>query len=491
MIQRTSLIAIAIMAQFGLAAQSTLDYIQADSITYNSYMASDWEGVIHHGKKALNSDIDYYYLRMRMGIAYFNEGKYTKAVKQFQRALDFNFDDKNAQLYLYDTYRILGMNAEAAKLTCSFSEKMKEDLSIDNPLIRYAEAGGGYVFSNNFDDNTKITHGTSDTLSGFNVLIGDKSVMYATAIFNFSNSISYQFGINNIEVKKRTIFQINDADIMFDSIVQYDWGYQNYYTLKNNFSIAYSDYTIRQNEIYQSVNMQFSRGLSLNLFGNIVMVKSQNSFLKNDTAKISYIDYQIINEEPVMFEFNNISYKLVDYDSSFVDYLVGFNLSKRFSANLIGMMGTYSSLNGLSQYQLRLNSFYYLLPSGTLFGSTNVIWFNQQSNMLNDENRFIFTQEIGGRLLPDIWLTGGITIGNLNNTNLANGYIVYNQVDKTKYKAALSFKWFINDNLKFNIYYNYVTYESTFIQYSEDNNAEGITQYYNTNNIIGGLSWSF
>ena len=44
-------------------------FINVDTNTYNLYLEKDWDELIREGKRALRQDIDYYYLRMRIGIA--------------------------------------------------------------------------------------------------------------------------------------------------------------------------------------------------------------------------------------------------------------------------------------------------------------------------------------------------------------------------------------------------------------------------------------
>ena len=60
-------------------AQEGITYRQADSATYASYLAGDWQALINSGKQALDEDIDYFYLRLRMAIAYYYKGEHDKA----------------------------------------------------------------------------------------------------------------------------------------------------------------------------------------------------------------------------------------------------------------------------------------------------------------------------------------------------------------------------------------------------------------------------
>ncbi len=51
--------------------EPVFDSKMVEDSTYRFYLDGDWWSVISYGEAALKEDIDYYYLRMRMGIAFF------------------------------------------------------------------------------------------------------------------------------------------------------------------------------------------------------------------------------------------------------------------------------------------------------------------------------------------------------------------------------------------------------------------------------------
>ena len=55
---------------------NNLDFPTADMLTYRYYQEKKWDSVIMIGKQALRQDIDFYYLRVRLGIAYFEKQEY-------------------------------------------------------------------------------------------------------------------------------------------------------------------------------------------------------------------------------------------------------------------------------------------------------------------------------------------------------------------------------------------------------------------------------
>lgn len=82
-------------------AQEPITFLKADSITYQSFLAGDWEQVIVIGKQAISQDIDFKRLRQRMGYAYFAKGNYFASQKQYEKALTFDEYDTDTRTYLY------------------------------------------------------------------------------------------------------------------------------------------------------------------------------------------------------------------------------------------------------------------------------------------------------------------------------------------------------------------------------------------------------
>jgi len=81
--------------------QTELNFQSVDSITYKYYMAGDWKNLISEGSRALESGIDYKFLRQRLGYAYFKTGDFTMAKKNFENALKYDSYDNFTLAYLY------------------------------------------------------------------------------------------------------------------------------------------------------------------------------------------------------------------------------------------------------------------------------------------------------------------------------------------------------------------------------------------------------
>ena len=471
------------------------DYKELDSVTYTHYLNQEWEEVIYTGNRALNRNIDYFYLRMRMGIAAYYLGKLPDAADHFEKALTFNSKDQTAQLYLYDTYKLLGKNTKAYRLTRSFSKNTLSLVPEKRNAVEAIYAGGGATFSNNHDLNDELfVNNENDTTSGYRILIGDKSDVYAGIGFNFSPVVSFYAGYNHLQIQKKINFQYTEAPMVLDSVEREDWGFQNFFSTDTSFFQKSFDETINQDEIYLNSRFQFETGWAITLFSNLVMVNSVN--IKADTVMRSVTDtsYYVYGNAPEYINYNYEELQFTRKDSSFFNYVVGISLEKDYNNVTVNLFGTMSGLNGLKQNQLGLSAFYYINPYATFYGKTCVTWFSQEWDTGWRENRLILNQKLGGKLYRSIWGEAELTFGNLNNANTNNGFIIYNQADKMRLKGGLTINWYIGKHFELNLLYRYTSYEGLFMENIDDDQDIDInknTFNYQTQSLFGGLKWKF
>lgn len=87
-----------------LLAQDKLTALQADKITFERFMQQDWDNLIKTANSALDQGIDFYLLRYRLAIAYYNQGKYQEAYRYFLSVYQSdNQSDSVLNEYLYFT----------------------------------------------------------------------------------------------------------------------------------------------------------------------------------------------------------------------------------------------------------------------------------------------------------------------------------------------------------------------------------------------------
>ncbi len=175
------LVVLMFLAAPGFRAQDTLSSAQVEEKSYALFLAKDWNALESFGKKALAAGNDYYYLRLRMGIAYFSESDYLLAEHQFQKALAFNTADPLAMEYLYFVYVYTGQYEEARKLSLLFPNEMsvrlgtdklspvgfvslegKTSVTNDAERIHYYQAGLGHSIKDRISLFHAVTYYTQD-----------------------------------------------------------------------------------------------------------------------------------------------------------------------------------------------------------------------------------------------------------------------------------------------------------------------------------------
>jgi len=106
--------------------QAVMNFSSLDKQTYGLYLDKNWKDLVSLGKKGLDNGFDYFYLRMRIGIAYYELGNYRRAIPHFRKALVFNSKDQYANEYLYYSYLFSGRKADAINLSEKFTPKLKK-----------------------------------------------------------------------------------------------------------------------------------------------------------------------------------------------------------------------------------------------------------------------------------------------------------------------------------------------------------------------------
>ncbi|MCK7534436.1 MAG: hypothetical protein MZV63_27160 [Marinilabiliales bacterium] len=67
------------------AQEDTLTFRDVDHHSLELYQQGDWKGLIRYNNEAFSQGIDYYFLRLRTGIAYFETKKYMKAALHLKK----------------------------------------------------------------------------------------------------------------------------------------------------------------------------------------------------------------------------------------------------------------------------------------------------------------------------------------------------------------------------------------------------------------------
>lgn len=138
----------------------------ANIISYDYYMRQDWQLLILFSEKTIKKNIDFYYLRLRLGIAYYELKKYRTALHHFEIAYNMNDSDELLKEYIFYCYVFTEQYPHALKFSKKFSAPTLQKTKMDEPSpVYFANAEGGLKFSS--DENLYKTMNYVQAGAGF------------------------------------------------------------------------------------------------------------------------------------------------------------------------------------------------------------------------------------------------------------------------------------------------------------------------------------
>jgi len=407
-----------------------------DEYTYRYYIEQKWDSLIYVSEHALKNKIDYYYLRMRTGIAFYELKKYRKATEHFEKVLYFNSTDETALEYLYFSYLYSGKNEQAKALTKKFPAHLKEKLNLNKTqLIDELYIEGGPTLGNNPPENNN----NADILLREQNLTNDIRYVAAGLKHTISKNITVFHSVSSIDIGKTQLINVYNGSIS-------------------------NDYRIYQRQYYINSTIYLGKGFTF-------------------TPAFHFIN---VNFDKLNYSFGSKN-KLILYQENILlkDYAASVSLSKDINIFDISLLATYSELNNSYHKQggLMITTF----PLNNLYLYFNTTFIYQQST----QDNIIADQLIGFKLFPKLWIEGLYTLGHLNNFVEKNAYIVYNIDDKILSRKGLSLKFVINKNIELSLQYQNMTKENT-INLIYNNKEKKIIQENTFKNhlIIGGIKWT-
>lgn len=136
----------------GVYGQDTLTSKRVDQKTLHHYYQKEWKPLIQLGNRALKSDIDFKYLRYRMGIAHYELGHYNQALLHFELVAKESLIDTTLQEYLYYSYLLSGRAADARLYAASMEEHLQKKIGFQkNRFLNDVIINVGAKFSNRTD----------------------------------------------------------------------------------------------------------------------------------------------------------------------------------------------------------------------------------------------------------------------------------------------------------------------------------------------------
>ena len=420
-------------------------YVDVDKKSYDYYVAKDWSGLIKYSKKNIDfNKVDYHYLRMRLGIAYFETGNYLEAIKHFKKALEFNESASLAKEYLFYSYKYTFQNTLAKNVYWYMPVKNKKYITpLENKFIKTVKIEAGINFSDGFNKNQDVYHLGEEDIYSESKFIGNTNYLHFGLAHQLSDEFSINHGISKFSIDNKKKFCLSDSDSIFE-------------------------YSTLQTDYYLNANYTFTNGMNL--------------YFVLHTLSVSF-------SEPEM-KYEDSEYSITKPKTEFTDYLFLAGIGNFYNKFYWQAGISYSKINEYNQTQFDLDISW--LPFGNYKFVPGIKFVSYQQAQTNDESsisEIIIEPHVSLTFSKNVWINASYTIGDLYNYHEKNGFIIYNNPDIITKKAEALLNIKINKNLTFYAKYRFMNREDNSITYFTEDEYNINFFNFTTNYIIGGITW--
>ena len=317
-------------------------YTYFDSLTYQQYLTGNWCNLIENGKEALSMGYDSKYLRLRMGIAYFNLKDYRTAANYMTKTLQFDSYDTVAALYFNlssqaagrdeESYHVLGTKKPYHLLQSVYAEfgmnqggKIRDSANLTDSVIIYKE----------------ITHPVSRTFSSFG--IGLKP----------SEKLSVFVGATNIDLLDRKSIGYRTIDTKLTSVTDTTYGKIYHYSFPVEKHLVTEDYHSTQSSVYANMSYYPLPGLKITPAFNLLQNRlTRITATPTHQARVDTAWYNKFNTTWYTFNDTTNNYQISKSDTSYYDYALSLAGCQEIGMFILGLNGTYSRMYGAKIYQI-------------------------------------------------------------------------------------------------------------------------------------------
>ncbi|HUX55488.1 MAG TPA: hypothetical protein VMV77_00820 [Bacteroidales bacterium] len=443
---RKSIIITLLFVSIKLSGQSTESFRYIDSLTYNQYAEKRWNDLIRTGNHSVKNGHDYYYMRMRIGIAYYEKHNYYKSANHFRKALEFNEKDQVALEYLFYSYYFSGRTPLAWDLISSFFPQNRERIL----------------------DESKIKKNSMTVESFFNDSGTDKIISEPESYFSdieTGNQIVTKYFMNNALYASHVVGKNASYFHSYTNLIKEN--YLNY--LDGSVSAHLDPQRVVQNQYYGSFNFFSSKG-----------------WVVSPSLHLLTVGYPIIS-----ITTTGMNHSARTYNVRSNGLHVGLAVSKSFGFIGVGAETGYFVYNSTKNWQGTFSLMAYPLGNNNIYFGAKLST-GKELNMVSSDLKIVKGFTAGFSIGRKIWFEFSGLTGDLINYTDNNGLYIYNSLDILKNKLTGRII------IPFNKAGITIFAGGGISSYSSELLSEdGIISYgtnklnYNSNNFTGGISWNF
>ena len=442
-------IGLLVSISMGIRAQETVDFNTVNRESYGHYLTGQWDSLIVLGKKAIRQEMDFYYLRMRMGVAYYQEKNYRQAASQFKRALKFNQNEPAALEQLYYAHLMAGQTEQARLVRKQFKGKLA--LKLPPPEGKFADRINiEYLYGRSLTED--LLAEPDNLFEGLPPGIQYLPQHYSNISLSLVNRITPGFTLVHVYnyLSKINHLHYDDGTIQFE----------------------YPDQSVSQHQYYISPNITTRSGFTFMPMFHLLSMHYQTPVdLSTGFQGGSQVLIGVVDKS---------------------DFATGMNLRKGIGSLDLNLGAWYATLNEATQFQQRLGFTWYPLGNLNLYLGANLNSQYERSGM-DRTTRYTPELNLGFAMAEKLWVDLKGARGEMVNYLENNGSIVFNSFSNViREKVSLTLSVPVSE--KGSLLYlggRWSSNESHF--YPEDPAQENTTNtiHYNNLSIYGGLSWKF
>lgn len=440
--KKLGLIIILLMTVFSVSGQSSADI---DRKTYELYQEGKWKGLTEYYRKQVDpAKVDFYYLRMRVGIAWYEQENYFNAIPHFQKAMRFN-SNPVVKEYLFYSYLYTGQRKRANMLYRSMKQDQKKELSKpDNSFFQDLSFEYGLNISDAFEKNGAMNFIDEDNIYGEAPFVGNTRYWNVSLHHRMGDGVSVRHGISSFKIQNKMKFRLSNEDEM---VVPYE---------------------IDQTDYYFNLNVQ-----------------TLNSGMFSLALHTLSVDYMM----PGM-QFDGMNYNLTNTGVTLNDYLFYASWGTHLGNVFASAGASASSINEGNQQQFDLEVSWMPLGNYSFVPSLKLSYYQQQeSEYTEKQQEWLLTPAVSISLTEDLWLNTSYTLGDIYQYHEQKGFVVYNNPDRISRKAESVIQYSLSESLSLSLSYRYQEREGQALTYIDEDTREEKIFNFTTHYIIGGIVW--
>ena len=423
-------------------AQQENLFFYYDSLTYSQYENKQWNNLTRSTGEAIRKDFDYYYMRMRAGIARYERGNYLMAEKHFNKAAKLNKLDPVSREYIYYSKLFSGKDKEASLYFKRNLDYLKDKVKSENKIVRNLLVDVAYHFNFENDLNSLFDAVNLPGITGNQIIT--KNFIFGSFLLSHDITRFLTLTHGGSLLRKNNFI----------------------YTISPEINISSYDHKINQYQYYASLGIHPGSGFNLN----------------GSVHYVNFVSPEIIYRQRGF----GTNYSIPGIKEHYL--LSRVSLYKYIQLFRFGTGMSFSNLNNRNQFQKDANLIFFPLGNRSLYTISDFYHVTETGGN-ETENYLSFHQGAGMKLAKRLWLETGFWSGEMKNFATNEAFVIYNgnETITSRYDLSLIIP---DENISVSFNGSFLNYYSTFMD-SNSMDTSLNKMKFNGITLVAEIKWIF